>query len=79
MSETIKKKMTMQPIEWKKIFADDISDKALMSKICKNDTKLNRKEQKNPIKKWAEDQNRYFFQRRYTNGQQAHEKDAQNC
>ena len=45
-----------------------------MSKICKNDTKLNRKEQKNPIKKWAEDQNRYFFQRRYTNGQQGPEK-----
>ena len=45
-----------------------------MSKICKNDTKLNRKEQKNPIKKWAEDQNRYFFQRRYTNGQQGQEK-----
>ena len=45
-----------------------------MSKIHKEDIRFNRKEQKNPIKKWAEDLNRFFFQRRYTNGQQVHEK-----
>ena len=27
----------------------------------------------NTIKKWAEDLNRHFFQRRHTDGQQAHE------
>ena len=28
----------------------------------------------NPIKNWTEDLNRHFLQRRYTDGQQVHEK-----
>ena len=26
----------------------------------------------NPVKQWAEEPNRHFFQRRHTNGQQVH-------
>ena len=38
--ETIKK-MKRQPTEWKKIFANDISDKILISKIYKHLIKVN--------------------------------------
>ena len=38
--ETINK-TTRQPMEWEKIFANDISDKGLGSKIYKKLTKLN--------------------------------------
>ena len=33
-----------QPTEWEKIFANNISDKGLVSKICKELLKLNSKE-----------------------------------
>ena len=34
-------KMNRQPLEWGKIFASEISDKRLVSKICKELTQLN--------------------------------------
>ena len=40
VEETIKK-MTRQPTEWKKIFANDRSDKILISKIYKSLIKVN--------------------------------------
>ena len=39
----------------RKIFANDITDKGLVSKIYKEFQKTN-----NPVKKWAEDMNRQF-------------------
>ena len=52
--------MKSQPTEWEKICANHISDKGLTSKICKNSNNSTAKEQKNLIKKWAKDLNRYF-------------------
>ena len=59
MKETISK-TKRQPMEWEKIFANDISDKGLVSKIYKELIKLNPQKPNNPVKKWAKDMNRYF-------------------
>ena len=57
--ETINK-MKKQPTEWKKIFANDATEKRLVSKIYKQLMGLNIIKTNNPIKKWAEDLNRLF-------------------
>ena len=57
--ETINK-TKRQPTEWEKIFANDISDKGLVSKIHKELTKPHTRKANNPVKKWTEDINRRF-------------------
>ena len=47
-------------MEGEKIFVNGISDKGLVSKICKELTKLHTRKTHNPMKKWAENMNRHF-------------------
>ena len=49
--ETINRVET-QPSEWEKIIANEITDKGVISKICKQLMELNTIKTNNPIKKW---------------------------
>ena len=73
--ETIKR-MKRQLSEWLKIFANEATDKGLISKIHKQLMQLNIKTN-NPIKKKGEQ----TFVQRHTDGQEVHEKmlNITNC
>ena len=70
--ETINK-MKRQSMEWEKIFANDMTNKGLISKIYKQLIQLNNK-------KTTQTKNgqKTFFQRRHTDGQQTHAKRLNN-
>ena len=57
--ETINK-TKRQPSEWEKIFANEATDKGLISKFTSSSCSSISKKTNNPIQKWAEDLNRHF-------------------
>ena len=57
--ETISK-VKRQPSEWKKIIANETTDKELISKIYKQLIQLNTRKTNNPIKMWEKDINRHL-------------------
>ena len=53
-------KTKRQPTEWEKLFANDLSDKGLESKIYKLNNNNKNNNNKKPIKKWVEDMKSHF-------------------
>ena len=52
--------MKREPTVWENIFANDISDKGVNSKIYRGLTRLHSRKTKIPIKKCAKDLNTHF-------------------
>ena len=58
-------KLQRETTVWENIFANDTSDKGLISKIYKELTRLHSRKTNNPIKKWAKDLNRHYPRKTY--------------
>ena len=59
------KKIKREPTIWENIFANDTSDKSLISKIYKEFPRHHTRKTSNPMKKWAKDLNKHFSKEEY--------------
>ena len=59
MKETVNK-VKRQPSKWKKIIANETTDRELISNIYKHLMQLNTRKTNDPIKKWAKELNRHL-------------------
>ena len=60
MTKETLSKVKRQPSEWKKIIANEATDKQLISKIYKQLLQLNSRKINDAIKKWGKELNRHF-------------------
>ena len=56
-----KNRMKRNPTDWDKMFANDVTDMGLVSKLYKQLMRFNIIKTNNSLKKWAEDLNRHYF------------------
>ena len=66
--------MKRQPTEWKKIFANDATDRAQFQKYTTAHTTQQQQQQYQLNQKMGRRPKQIFLQRRHTDGQEAHEK-----
>ena len=67
-------KMRREPTVWENVFANDTSDKHLISKICNELTQLHSMKTNNPVKKMGKVLEQTLLQGRHKEGPETYEK-----